>query len=75
MQQGWGAESVYFWSEKNGKDRLVFCQYMVNDIRRWNQSAIRSESDIPVMHLAGILETNRITIRRVYSFGNMNPNN
>ena len=75
FQQTWGAESVYFWSERNGKDRLLFCQYMVKDIRRWNQSAIRCESAIPVMELARITETNRITIRRVFSFGRMNPNN
>jgi hypothetical protein len=75
IQQAWGAESVYFWSERNGKDRLLFCQYMVKDIRRWNRSAIRSEYDIPVTELAGITEMNRITIRRVFSFGGINPNN
>jgi len=75
IQQAWGAESVYFWSERDGKNRQVFCQYMVHDIRRWNESAIRSESSVHFRSLAGITETNRITIRRIFSFGRMNPNN
>ncbi len=75
IQRTWGAESVYFWSEKDGRDRLVLCQYVVHDIHRWNERAIQSESSAHVRSLASITETNRITIRRIFSFGRMNPNN
>ena len=75
IQQTWGAESVYYWSEKNGDDQLVFCQYMVSDVRRWNRRAIRNGNSCLVRELEGIVDTNRITIHRIFSFGKTNQNN
>jgi hypothetical protein len=75
IQQTWGAESVYYWSEKQGEDHLVFCQYMVIDVRRWNRRAIQQGSSILVRELEGIVETNRITVHRIFAFDKTNPNN
>jgi hypothetical protein len=75
IQQTWGAESVYYWSEKQGTEQLVFCQYMVSDVRRWNRRAIRDGNSFPIRELEGIVETNRITIRRIFAFGKTDQNN
>jgi hypothetical protein len=75
IQRGWGAESVYYWSEQDGDNHIVFCQYMVSDVRRWNRRAILHADSILVRELEGIVEMNRITVRRIFSFGKTERNN
>jgi hypothetical protein len=69
VQQAWGAQTVTFWTEKEGPRRLLFCQYLVDDVGRWNRRAIRASSTDVVRELERIVETNRITVQRVFTFG------
>lgn len=67
IQHSWGADSVFFWSEKEGDCSLVICEYMVRDIDRWNRQAMSDEAFSLSEPLEAIAETCKITVRPVYT--------
>lgn len=62
IQKTWGAQTVHLWSEEN--DRIVFCEYLVQDINHWNRQAIRFAASSFIRELEQIVESNRITVSR-----------
>jgi hypothetical protein len=67
IQHSWGADSVCFWSEKEGNLSLVICEYTVRDIDRWNRLAMSEEASHLSHPLQAIAETRKITVRPVYT--------
>jgi hypothetical protein len=67
IQHSWGADSVFFWSEREGDLSLVICEYTVKDIDRWNRLAMSEEALHLSRPLKEIAETRKITIRPVYT--------
>lgn len=67
IQHSWGADSVFFWSEKEGDCSLVICEYTVRDIDRWNRQAMSDEAFALSAPLDAIAETRKITVRPVYT--------
>jgi hypothetical protein len=67
IQHSWGADSVFFWSEKEGDLSLVICEYTVRDIDRWNRLAMSDEASHLSRPLEAIAETRKITVRPVYT--------
>lgn len=67
IQKSWGAESVHFWPEQEGDQVLVFCRYLVHDIRLWNRNALKHEASELVKGLERIAETSRITVDNIIS--------
>jgi len=65
IQQTWGAQTVHFWSGEEGEDDIVFCEYLVQDIRRWNRQAMRFAASSFIRDLGQIAETNRITVSKI----------
>ena len=73
VQKRWGAESVHYWIECEGEQAIVYCRYMVHDVRRWNQNALTHEASALLEELDGIVETSRITIDKIIGTGTSNP--
>jgi hypothetical protein len=67
IQHSWGADSVFFWTEREGDLSLVICEYTVQDIDRWNRLAMSDEASHLSHPLEEIAETRKITIRPVYT--------
>jgi hypothetical protein len=65
VQKTWGAETVRFWSGEEDEDGVVFCEYRVKDIRRWNRQAIRYAASPFIRDLETIVEPRRLTVSRI----------
>lgn len=65
IQQTWGAETVHYWFEEDGEDDIFFCEYLVQDIKRWNRLAIQFAASSFIHDLEQIVDINRITVSRI----------
>ena len=60
----WGAEAVRAWVLRESGDEFIFCEYTVQNIRRWNRAAVQNHRSPAIRELEQIAETNRITVLR-----------
>ena len=65
IQKTWGAKTVYFWSEEEEKSDVIFCEYLVQDIRQWNEKAMLYAASSFIRDLEQIVDTQRITVSRI----------
>ena len=63
VQQRWGAKSFELWDSNGGNQHLVFCRYAVDDIDKWNESALSPEAEPLIKALDKIVDTNQLSIK------------
>jgi hypothetical protein len=65
VQRTWGARTMHFWAEEEGDTHIVFCEYLVQDVRLWNRQAMEWAASACIRSLAETVETRRITVSRI----------
>jgi hypothetical protein len=63
VQQKWGAKSYKLWKSGDLKRRVLFCRYTVENLDRWNESAMSLEAEPLVRALGEVVDIYETSIK------------
>jgi hypothetical protein len=63
IHQKWGAKAVRIWSQQEKGIRILYCQYTVNNLKKWNEGALGPDAEITIQHLGKIVDLNQIAMK------------
>jgi len=62
VYQEWGAVSFEIWTDPARNENIVYCKYIIRDLRRWNRMAMKNNT-APLVHaLNDVIDGQRIGI-------------